>query len=128
MEKVENYKQNKFLNILKGCLISICTTIILFLIFGGILSFTNVSEDTINPVIIIITAISILLGSSITCRRIEKKGLITGGIIGVIYISLLYMTSSILSGNFGINLYAIIMIICSIFAGMFGGVIGVNLK
>lgn len=128
MEKVENYNQNKFLNIIKGCLISICTTIILFLVFGGILSYTNVSESTINPVIITITAISILIGSSLACRKIEKKGLITGGIIGLIYISLLYITSSILSRNFEINLYATIMIACSVLAGMIGGVIGVNLK
>ena len=53
-------------NIFKGVGISIILTLILLLIFSIVLAYTNVSESTIIPVIIIITAISILFGSSIS--------------------------------------------------------------
>ena len=71
MEKTESFSSNKMINIIKGILISISSTMILFLIFGIILSTSSLSEATINPVIIVITGISILIGSSIACIKIE---------------------------------------------------------
>ncbi len=128
MEKVEKYSTNRLVNILSGILFSFGITMILFLIFGIVLSYTSISEDTINPVIIVITGISILIGASVSCIKLEKNGLITGGIIGIIYIGILYVISSMLNNNFGLNTYSIVMIIASCITGMIGGVIGVNLK
>ena len=54
-------------NIFKGVGISLALTMILLLIFSTILTYTNVSESTIPPVIIIITAISILF-RKFTCK------------------------------------------------------------
>lgn len=114
--------------ILKGVGISIILTIILLLVFSILLAYTNVSENTITPVIIIITAISILFGSSISTRHIRKNGMINGGLVGAIYLLLLYIISSILNWKFGLDGQSIIMIgIGSIF-GIFGGIIGVNIK
>ena len=63
-------KENKFIkNIAKGIFISLIATIVFLLIFSIILTYSNVKEDIINPVIIIITAISILIGSSISSRN-----------------------------------------------------------
>lgn len=47
-------------NIFKGVGISLILTIILLFIFSLILAYTNVNEKTIRPVIIVVTAISIL--------------------------------------------------------------------
>lgn len=47
-------------NIFKGVGISLILTIILLFIFSLILAYTNVNKNTIKPVIIVITAISIL--------------------------------------------------------------------
>lgn len=47
-------------NIFKGVGISLILTIILLFIFSLILAYTNVKENTITPVIIVVTAISIL--------------------------------------------------------------------
>lgn len=119
---------NNIVRILKGSVISLITTMILLFILSAVLTYTNVSESIISPVIIVITAISILFGSQITTRKIKKNGILNGGIIGVIYIVTLYLLSSIISGNFALNTYSIVMIIISMVAGMFGGVIGVNIK
>ena len=54
-------------NIFKGVGISLALTMVLLLIFSAILTYTNVSESTIPPVIIIITAISILF-RKFTCK------------------------------------------------------------
>ena len=57
---------NKLLKqILKGTMISILGSLVFLIIFAIILTYTKVSEETITPVIIIITGISILIGSII---------------------------------------------------------------
>ena len=101
---------------------------VLLLIFSAILTYTSISESVSNPVIIIITAISILLASQLSTRKIKKNGIVNGGIIGGIYIISIYLISSIVTGNFALGINAIVMIIASIVAGMFGGIIGVNAR
>ena len=54
-------------NIFKGVGISLTLTMILLLIFSTILTYTNLSENTITPVILIVTAISILF-RKFTCK------------------------------------------------------------
>lgn len=114
--------------IAKGVIIAIVASMILLLVFSAVLTYTKVSESVSNPVIIVITAVSILIASQISTRKIKKNGIVNGGIIGGIYIITLYLISSIVTGNFSLGINAIIMIIASIIAGMFGGVIGVNAK
>lgn len=112
--------------ILRGILISFLFTVCMLTIFSALLVYTNLSEETIKPVIITITGISILIGSSLGTRKLHKNGLLSGGIIGASYILLLYFISSIISSNFAINWVSIIMIIVGLIGGVFGGVVGVN--
>ena len=128
---MENFQinENKTIkNIIKGTGIALITTLVLLLIFSIILTYTNIDEKVINPVIMIVTAISILLGSSLGNIKIKKNGLINGGIIGAIYIITIYLISSILNWKFSLNLQSIFMIIIAIVFGILGGIIGVNRK
>ena len=104
-------------NIAKGVVIALLITFILLLIFAAILTYTQVEETIMNPVIIVITAISILIGSSIGNIKIKKNGLINGALIGGIYIFTIYLISSILNWRFGLNLQSIIMIIIGMIFG-----------
>ena len=63
MEVHQNIENNFFINIFKGVGIAFIITIVLLLIFSAILTFTNINENVINPVIITATGISILVGS-----------------------------------------------------------------
>ena len=116
------------ITVLKGTMISIVSSLILLFIFATILAYTNVAEVTIPAVIIIITAISLLLGSSISSKKVRKNGLLTGATIGAIYLVTLYIISSIIKGEFAINFQSIIMIIAGIIFGILGGIIGINTK
>ncbi len=119
---------NNIKHIFKGVGIALLTTIILLLIYSLVLTYTNVSENTITPVIIVITATCILLGSSIGNMKIRKNGLLNGGAIGGIYILILYLISSIWNWKFALNIQSLIMILAGIVFGVIGGIIGVNRK
>lgn len=114
--------------ILKGIIIAFIFTLVLLFIFSIFLTYTNIQETTIAPVIIIITAISILAGASISSIKIKKNGILNGGMIGFFYIFVVYFFSSLIQTGFNMNVYTIVMIICSILAGMIGGIVGVNIK
>ena len=115
-----------FINIIKGVIISIVFTLIFLFIFSIILTYTTISESFITPTIIVITAISIFIGSSIGNIKMKKNGLFNGALIGGIYLLSIYLLSGITSQNFALSTQSIIIIIAGMICGMFGGIIGVN--
>lgn len=124
----ENNTSNTILKVLRGGLLAIVASILMLIIFAAFLTYTNVNESVIPTVLIIITAISILIGSQITTSSIKKNGILNGILVGAIYITMLYLISSTISKNFSLNNYSIIMIATSIIIGGLGGIIGVNRK
>ena len=125
---MEKFSNNYFLNILKGVGIAFVFTIIALTIFSCLLVYTNTSENLIQPVVIGVTGISILLGSFIANRERKKNGIISGMFVGIIYILLIYIISSVVNeGQFAINMSALIMMVIGIIGGAIGGIIGVNI-
>ena len=129
---MENLAKTEFsqncMRILKGSIISFIVTLILLFIFAALLTYTNLQESIIKPIVMIVSAISLLIGSSISTFKIKKKGLLNGALIGIIYIGSVYLLSSITGSGFNLNIGSVILMIASIGAGMLGGIIGVNLK
>ena len=127
MEPV-NISNNNLKGVIKGVVISYIFTIVMCLIYAIVLTYTNVQENTILPVIIVITAISIFIGSTIGNYKIQKNGLLNGALVGLIYIVTIYLISSMLNGYFTLNIASVIMIVLSILFGILGGIIAVNRK
>ena len=121
----DNLKAN-IIRIIKGSLLSIIVSVIFLIIFAMLLTYTNLSENTITPIVLAIVGLSILLGSYFSTNKINKKGILNGAMVGIIYMLILYIISSVIFMDFSINASSIIMIICGIIAGIIGGIVGVN--
>lgn len=128
MVNVKENNSNGIVIILKGSLISIIATIVLLMIFATVLTYSNINENSMPTVIIVVTALCILAGSQITTSKIKRNGIVNGALVGAIYILALYLISSIISKDFSLNIYSIIMMATSILIGGIGGIIGVNKK
>lgn len=115
-------------SICMSLIISFMLTVICILFFSMLLVKTNISENMINGVIIVISSISILIGASISTIKFERNGWINGGIISILYMLILYVLSSFVNDNFNINKNCIYMIIVGLILGIIGGIIGVNIK
>ena len=124
----KNETKENLIRIIKGSGIALGITILSLFIFAILLTYINIQENTMIPVVIIITAVSILIGSSLSTLRIKKNGLLNGALVGVIYILLIYIISSLTGSGFSLNIMSVIMLVSSIVAGMIGGIIGVNLN
>ncbi len=125
MEK--NQYWETFIRIVKGSILAIGITMIALLIFAILLTYTNISENYIHLGIIIVTAISILLGGMISTKKIQKKGFLNGMLVGLIYMLTLYIVSGITTSGFQFSTSTIIMFASSVIAGIIGGIIGVNI-
>lgn len=119
---------DKVKSLSKGVGISIILTIILILFFSFLLVKTNIKEQYINTIIIVISSISILIGTSISTISLKKHGIINGILISVIYMVVLYIISSAVCGDFSIKAGSIIMFFIGVVLGILGGIIGVNIK
>ena len=128
MVNVKENNSNGIVIILKGSLISIIATIVLLMIFAVVLTYSNINENSMPTVIIVVTALCMLVGSQITTSKIKRNGIVNGALVGAIYILALYLISSIISKDFSLNIYSIIMMATSILIGGIGGIIGVNKK
>ena len=61
------------IRIIKGSAFSILITLILLFIYAILLTSTNIPESTMSVVVITITGISILIGSSFSNTKIKKN-------------------------------------------------------
>lgn len=125
---MEGFQNRSLITIMKGTLISIILTLVLLFILAIVLTYTKVSENMIPAAIIVITAISLLIGSTIANKKMKKNGILNGGIIGAIYLLTIYIVSSAISGSFSLGWKSIIMVIAGMIFGIIGGVIGVNVS
>lgn len=124
----ESEMKKKAMAVFKGWLFAIIFSIVLLTIYALILANTTISESTMMPVLLTITGISILIGGTISSRKMKKNGLIYGGIVGVVYIVSLYLASSISMVGFSLSANSFIMLAVGMITGIIGGIIGVNLS
>ena len=125
---IENIDSNNAIRILRGTVFAVIFSLVLLICVALILANTSLPEGVMIPAIIVISAISILIGSLISSRKIRKNGIVNGGMVGLMYILSLYILSSLIKQNFEISINSIIMIIVCIIAGCIGGIIGVNIR
>lgn len=125
-KKIE--KNSGLNNIVKGYIVAIVISLISLFVYAVVLVNTSVQESSIRPVVIVISAISILIGSSISSLKIKKNGIVNGLCVGGLYFVSLYVLSSIAISGFSIGVNSLVMIAIGMLVGGFGGVIGVNMK
>ena len=130
MKKIENDSKVKIkgnaIKILLGSGISFLISLVLLLAISIVLTYTNISENIITVSVIVISALSILIGSIISALNINKNGILNGALVGAIDMITIYVLSSIFVSGFEMNVQSMVMIGVSILAGMIGGIIGVN--
>ena len=127
-DTVSKEKNNNIIKVIKGSAIAIILTTIFLSIYALLLSTTDISETTMVPVVWVVTGISILIGSSMSTVSIKNKGMLNGLLVGLIYMVVLYIISSMMIVGLEFNTNSIIMILIGAVAGMVGGIIGVNIR
>lgn len=118
---------DKIKKLLINLLISFGIMAIFLCLTAVIFAYTNIDDRHLQTFVFGIVLLSNLFGSTLFLRKVKEKGLIYGGLFGMMYCFILYLVTSLMFNNFSLtNTLAIYFIIC-ILSGIIGGVIGVNI-
>lgn len=126
MEKAIN--KGNISQVLKGCLIALCVSLIGILLFAVVLRFVSLSDTVIKIVNQIIKVTSVLLGVKVCLKNDKSKGLAKGSFVGAIYTLTSYFVFSLLVASFNFSLSIFYDLIFSSAVGLICGVIFVNSK
>lgn len=119
---------NKFIYLLKGCLMALIITTVLILITTIVLRFTSLSESRVPLINNIIMIFSVVLGGIYSSGKIKDNGWLQGAITGLFYYIIIILLSLLIVRSLEVfNIYLLSKMLISIFIGSIGGIIGVNL-
>lgn len=110
----------------KALLFAVLFTVIVFAAFSLLLTMTGLTEKVVPAVVLITMVISVVIAGYTMTRPAKSKGFLKGAVCGLVYVVLLYIIAALISSDFSFNAYVLIMLAIGLFAGAFGGILGVN--
>lgn len=124
----EESKDSGLFSLTKGTLFAYIITMLVFIIYGVLLTYTDITEKNIQMVVMITTVLSVLVSGFISSRGVSSKGLLFGMIAGGLYAFIMIMISFCILPNIQISSKSAMITILSISGGGVGGIIGINSK
>ena len=121
-------KNSNMLNLLKGTLAAVSTTLILILLFALLIRFFDISDSWIFPVNQVIKVISLFVGIISTIKLDSKNGFLKGLLLAISYFLLSYIVFSILQGRLAFALTNLYDFLITVLMGGIIGIILVNIK
>lgn len=131
----QNNKNNKIeknltLELIKGILIAFSITAIIFIGYGILITYTDLSYSNLlsnlPTVALVTTAISTAVLGFDWAIQLKLTGLYTGVIAGISYIVLLFVITFLANGTFEFGFSKVVTIMVAILSGGIGGIFGAN--
>ncbi len=116
------------IRVAKGLIISFLITLPCFFVFALFLTYTDFPEKYTSMAVLITTVISVLVASAYSTKNIKHKGWMNGCFVGLLYVTILYLASSIVDKNFMLNFSGILTFFIGAIVGCLGGIFGINMR
>jgi putative membrane protein (TIGR04086 family) len=113
---------------LKSLGICFAISFILIILYALVLSFTSMSDSSMNMTMQIIMILSITISSIYGGKKISRKGWLFGIGLGLLFTFLLVPLSIGFGQSFSFDKYFIAKMLMGSSVGLIGGIIGVNLN
>ena len=96
------------------------------IILACILRMSSLPNKAVYPILQTVKVLFVLFSAALFIRG--EKGWLKGGAVGLLFTALSDLTFSAIGGDFSLSWLVLVEIILALFAGVIGGVIGVNLR
>lgn len=120
-------KKALMVNVSKGVLRGVILTTVCLVIYSIIMNFVDMSPKTTSVVYMVITSLSILLGSVYSSRINGENGWIVGLLVALIYMALLIIVTALVNGGLVFTTLILVQLILALLVGVFSGMLGINL-
>ncbi|HYE80769.1 MAG TPA: TIGR04086 family membrane protein [Clostridia bacterium] len=137
MRKLNNFAkkstaEEKGINIygifLKSLGICFATSFVLIILYALILSFTSMSDSSMNITVQIIMILSIVVSSIFGGKKIARRGWLFGIVLGFVFMLMLVPLNMGFGQSFSLDKYFAAKMLMGSSVGLIGGIIGVNLN
>ena len=112
--------------VLKCVLLSFVMTVLLGGILAFLVYFRQIDEAAAKISVFAIMTVSVLFGSFVLAKNLEKNGLINGLLMAAIYFAVILLTSFILNKRVYLGTENLTRLVTLSAAGMLGGILGIN--
>ncbi len=119
-------KNSPLTALLKGIVISYCITMVVFIIFALLLTYTDISENLISPAALITTAICCVVCGFVTAKKAKSKGLMLVILSGGCYMLIIFTLGITTIPAYELNKNMLISLCLALGGGAVGGIVGVN--
>ncbi len=116
------------LRVVKGLILSFLITLPCFLAFALFLTYTDFPEKYTYLTVTITTIISVLVASAYSTKNVKHKGWMNGCFVGILYVAILYLASSLVFMNFALDVQVLLTFIIGAIVGCLGGIFGINFR
>ncbi|MBU5257425.1 TIGR04086 family membrane protein [Tissierella praeacuta] len=116
------------IHLLRGLLLAYIITCILILFFSLLLTYSSLKENKMPLMNTVIMMLSIIVGSIYVSKGIKEKGWINGGIVGIVYYSILIILNLIFLKSLKLDIFSISKLALACITGIIGGIIGINIS
>ena len=117
---------NGFFTVVKATLLALAVSLLAALAFAVILRVSGMGERWIYTINQGLKAISVMVGVFVFVQG--EKGWLKGGCVGVLFTGLSYLAFSAIGGDFSLSWWIVVELFLSLFAGVVGGAIAVNVR
>ena len=120
--------KSNLLCMVKGLAVAFAITCIIFIGFGILLTYTEMTEESLPMVSLVCTALSAGAAGFDWASCMQKRGLLWGMAAGAVYVVLLYVIIGLAADRFSMELSLVMTFAVALAGGAVGGILGVNRK
>ena len=124
MRNENSYGQGLF-SIVKGVGLALAFSLLFSVVLAYVLRVSSISEKAVYPITQTVKIACAFLGALTMIRG--EKGWLKGCAVGLLFAMLSYLAFSAIGGDFSLTWLIFFELLVSAFAGIVGGIIGVNL-
>ena len=134
IKKRENVKTKKemgnsqILCMLKGIVMAYAVTCIIFITYGIVLTYTDITEEKLPLIALCCTVISAGIAGFDWARCAKARGILWGILAGLAYGLILFVLDGIAGSGFNVVGSKGLMMLLAAAGGGVGGILGINMK
>ncbi len=118
-------KGSPFLYILKGTAIAYAITLVVFIVYAILLTYTDTTEENIKTIVMVTVVVSVLVSGYDSARGIKNRRLIWGVVSGLVYSIIMIGVGFCIVPDYTFSITTLINLILCIAGGGFGGILSI---
>jgi len=123
-----NCAKNNILHLMKWILVAYVITIVAFMLFAFILTYTDFPDNYMSTAVMVSVLMSICVSGWMSSKNIKRNGWLNGSLMGFVYILTIYLVRCFVFHDSSIGLKTLGWTLLAMVVGALSGIIGINVR